>query len=183
MYGLVNKAIRDMVCERFGEETWNQIKEKAECQVDTFVSMEPYSDDITHRLVKAASEIIGLSTAEIMQAFGQYWVQYTAEHGYGEIMDMSGDTLTEFLENLDELHARVGANFPKLQPPSFACTHLSENLLNLHYRSTRKGLAPMVFGLLKGLGIKFKTKVDVSQIQSKEDGADSDVFAIKYKSN
>ncbi|HAX77648.1 MAG TPA: heme NO-binding protein [Cyanobacteria bacterium UBA11372] len=183
MYGLVNKAIRDMVCDRFGEDSWNQIKQKAECQVDTFLSMEPYPDDLTHRLVKAASEILGLSTAEIMQAFGQYWVEYTAQEGYGELMDMSGDTLTEFLQNLDDLHARVGMYFPQLKPPSFACTDLSENSMNLHYRSTRKGLTPMVVGLLKGLGIRFKIIIKISQIQSRENGADSDVFSIKYKSN
>ena len=183
MYGLVNKAIYDMVCDRFGEETWQKIKQKAEIGVDNFLSMEPYPDDLTHRLVKAASEILGLSPGEIMQAFGEYWVQYTASHGYGDIMDMSSDNMTEFLENLDDLHARVGANFPQLQPPSFECSDQTEDSLNLHYHSTRKGLTPMVLGLLKGLGIRFNTEVEITQIQNRENGADSDVFSIKYKSN
>lgn len=26
MYGLVNKAIEDMVCSRFGKDTWEEIK-------------------------------------------------------------------------------------------------------------------------------------------------------------
>ncbi|HAZ48340.1 MAG TPA: hypothetical protein DCZ55_28765 [Cyanobacteria bacterium UBA11371] len=56
MYGLVNKAIRGMVCDRFDEETWHKIKQKAECHVDTFVTMESYPDDLTHRLVKASKE-------------------------------------------------------------------------------------------------------------------------------
>ena len=69
MYGLVNKAIHDMVCSRFGEDTWQAIRQKAEIEIDTFVSMEGYPDDVTHRLVKAASEVLGLSGGEIMQAF------------------------------------------------------------------------------------------------------------------
>ncbi len=143
--------------------------------------MEAYPDDITHRLVKAASTVLGLSPQKIMQAFGEYWVQYTAEEGYGELMDMSGDNLVEFLENLDNLHARVGISFPKLQPPSFECTDVKEESLNLHYHSTREGLAPMVMGLVKGLGKRFDTEVDITQIQSREAGADHDEFLVKYK--
>ena len=29
MYGLVNRAVEDLVCTNFGEETWEKIKEKA----------------------------------------------------------------------------------------------------------------------------------------------------------
>ncbi|WP_226889462.1 heme NO-binding domain-containing protein [Nostoc sp. MG11] len=65
MYGLINKAIRDMVCDRFGEEIWQTIKQKAEVKIDTFLRMEPYPDDLTHKLVKATSEVVGLSGAEI----------------------------------------------------------------------------------------------------------------------
>lgn len=165
MYGLVNKAIQDMVCSRFGEETWKEIKQKAEVDVDVFLSMEGYPDDMTHKLVKAASVILGLSASEIMQAFGEFWVQYTAQKGYGEMMDMGGDTLPEFLENLDNLHARVGVSFPKLQPPSFECTNMEENSLSLHYRSDREGLTPMIFGLIKGLGTRLDTEVHVRDFQ------------------
>jgi hypothetical protein len=183
MYGLVNKAIQDMVCSHFGEEIWKEIKQKAEVNVDVFLSMEGYPDNITHRLVKAASVVLSLSPSEIMQAFGEFWVQYTAQEGYGEMMDMSGDTLPEFLENLDNLHARVGVSFPKLKPPSFECTEMEEDSLNLHYRSSREGLTPMILGLVKGLGTRFNTEVHVTQIQSRDEGAEHDEFLVLYKSN
>ncbi|MBW4688660.1 MAG: heme NO-binding domain-containing protein [Komarekiella atlantica HA4396-MV6] len=183
MYGLVNKAIQDMVCSRFGEEIWKEIKQKAEVNVDVFLSMEGYPDNITHRLVKAASVVLGLSSTEIMQAFGEFWVQYTAQEGYGEMMDMSGDTLPEFLENLDNLHARVGVSFPKLKPPSFECTDMEDDSLNLHYRSSREGLTPMILGLVKGLGTRFDTEVHVTQTQSRDEGAEHDEFLVLYKPN
>ncbi|AVH65972.1 heme NO-binding protein [Nostoc sp. 'Peltigera membranacea cyanobiont' 213] len=183
MYGLVNKAIQDMVCSRFGEETWKQIKHKAEVDVDVFLSMEGYPDDITHKLVKAASVVLSLSPKQIMQAFGEFWVQYTAQEGYGEMMDMSGDTLPEFLENLDNLHARVGVSFPKLQPPSFECTDMEENSLSLHYRSDREGLTPMVIGLIKGLGTRFDTEVHITQTLNRDEGAEHDEFLVIYKPN
>lgn len=183
MYGLVNKAIQDMVCQQFGEETWETIKNKAEIQEVSFLCMETYPDDVTHRLVKAASEVLNLSPVQIMQAFGEYWVNYTAQEGYGEMMEMGGANFAEFLQNLDHLHARVGFSFPQLQPPSFDCTDMEEESLNLHYHSQREGLAPMIVGLVKGLGTRFDTDVEVTQTQSREEGADHDEFLIKYKEN
>lgn len=182
MYGLVNKAIKDMVCTHFGEDIWQKIRHKAEIELDVFTSMESYPDDLTHKLVKAASIVLNLSASEIMQAFGEYWIQYTAKEGYGEMIDMSGEDLPEFLENLDNLHARVGVTFPKLQPPSFECTEMEEQSLTLHYRSSREGLTPMVVGLVKGLGERFDTEVEITQTQSTDTGADHDEFLLKYKS-
>jgi predicted hydrocarbon binding protein len=181
MYGLVNKAIQDMVRTNFGEEAWQNVKQKAAIENETFVSIEGYPDDLTHRLVRAASEVLGLSSAAIMQAFGEYWVQYTAREGFGELIDMCGDNLPEFLENLDNLHARVGIVFPKIQPPSFECTEVEEENLNLHYYSHRQGLTPMVVGLVQGLGKRFDTEVDIAQTKSREDGDDHDEFSVKYK--
>ncbi|QSJ15362.1 heme NO-binding domain-containing protein [Nostoc sp. UHCC 0702] len=181
MYGLINKAIQDMVCDRFGEETWQMIKKKAELELETFLRMETYPDDLTHKLVKATSEVVDLTPTEVMQAFGEYWIQYTGKAGYGAMMDMSGDNLPEFLENLDDLHTRLSVHFPQYNPPSFECTEAQENALQLNYHSGRKGLAPMVVGLLRGLGARFNTKVNITQIQNREEGADHDAFLIEYK--
>ncbi|MEL6501456.1 MAG: heme NO-binding domain-containing protein [Bacteroidota bacterium] len=180
MYGLVNKAIHDMICTHHGPETWEKIKHKAEVEADSFISMEAYPDDLTHRLVKAASDVLALSPSQIMQAFGEFWVQYTAQEGYGELMEMSGDTLPEFLQNLDDLHTRVGVSFQKLQPPSFDCEETTAQTLHLHYRSQREGLSPMVTGLVKGLGTRLHTDVEVTQVQHTSEGADHDEFVIHY---
>ena len=56
MYGLVNKAIEDLVVSNFGEDKWEAIKAKAGVDVEVFVSNEAYPDDITYNLVGAASE-------------------------------------------------------------------------------------------------------------------------------
>ena len=180
MYGLVNKAIEDLVCSRFSEEAWEAIKLKAGVDVDAFISMDSYPDCTTYRLVSAAAEVLKLSQAAVLEAFGQYWVLYTAKEGYEELLKMSGKTLEEFILNLNNLHARVGLSFPDLKPPSFWCSDVREGSMHLHYKSTRNGLAPMVIGLLKGLGTMFETEVDVTQTCSREQGADHDVFLISH---
>ena len=181
MYGLVNKAIEDMVCDRFGGDTWETIKEQAEVDIDTFLCLEAYPDDLTHRLVHAASLVLGLSPSEILQAFGEYWVLYTAQKGYGQLMDMAGNAFLEFIQNLNNLHARAGLNFPHLKPPSFHCTHIQENSLCLHYDSTREGFTPMVEGMVKGLGHRFQTEVEITLRSDRKEGADHDEFSINFK--
>ena len=50
------------------------------------------------------------------------------------------------------LHFRIGNMMPHLVPPTFQVSNVTENSLTLTYISERKGLSPMVLGLIKGLG-------------------------------
>jgi hypothetical protein len=174
MYGLVNKAVVDLVCSKFGVETWNKIKQKAEVDIDVFVSMDGYPDEITYRLVGAASEVLQITPEQVLEAFGEYWVLYTAAEGYGSLLNASGTNLREFLMNLDALHARVALTMPALKPPRFRLIDVDANTMRLEYHSTRQGLAPMVVGLLRGLGIRFKTEMNISH----ERRADHDEFTL-----
>lgn len=178
MYGLVNKAIEGLVRERFGEKTWEEVKRKAGIDAEVFVSMEQYPDDVTYKLVAAASEVLETPAEDILKAFGEYWVLYTAKEGYGELLKMSGNTFGKFLHHLDDLHAHVGLSFPDLQPPSFQCSANGDGSLLLRYYSDRPGLAPMVIGLLNGLALMFDTEIDIRQTISREEGADHDAFLI-----
>ena len=95
-------------------------------------------------------------------------------------MEMAGSSLPEFLHNLDDLHARVSVNFPQLVPPSFDTEELEEGGMELHYHSSRQGLAPLVIGLVEGLGDRFDTPVEVEQLVCRSEGADHDVFSVRY---
>jgi hypothetical protein len=180
MYGLVNKAVVDLVCTHFGEEAWQEIKRRAECDVDVFVGMDGYPDELTYRLVGAASEVLNLPAEKVLEAFGEYWVLYTAKEGYGEILRASGRDFTEFLMNLDAMHARVGIMMPNLNPPSFQVTDIAGDSIRLHYFSKRQGLGPMIVGLLKGLSSRFSTPIAVQHEKKAAEGADHDEFLIRF---
>lgn len=172
MYGLVNAAVHDLVVSRFGEHTWAQIKARAGLTVDAFSRMEQYPDEITFKMVSAASEVLGIPADDVQKAFGEHWVLYTGREGYGEMFDISGSSLKDFLFNLDALHTRVGQNFAQLRPPSFRFDTINERTVRMHYHSDRKGLCPMVLGLLSGLASRFKTHVEVEHAVCARDGAD-----------
>lgn len=181
MYGLVNKAVQKLVVTEFGEDKWEAVKRKAGIDAECFVSMRPYPDDMTYKLVAAATEVLGLTAEQILEAFGDYWTLYSAKEGYGELLKTAGGTLVEFLGNLDQLHARVGLSFPEFKPPSFRCSDVNGGSLRLHYYSDRPGLTHFVVGLVKGLGHMFSTDVRVTIEQTREAGHDHDVFRIEYR--
>lgn len=181
MYGLVNKAIEGLICNRFGEETWEAIKRRAGIDEEGFVSLDSYPDALTYALVGAASEVLATPADKLLEVFGEYWVTYTAREGYGGLLDAAGGDLRTFLMSLNQLHARVRLVAPELCPPSFQCTDVTDSSLVLHYRSRRAGLAPMVLGLLKGLSTRLHTQVEVTHLRkSGEDGADHDEFLVRF---
>ena len=170
MYGLVNRAIEGLVCRDFGEQAWTNICERAGIEQHSFLAMETYDDAITYRLVTEAAAELEFDPAEILESFGEYWTSYTIEEGYGELLSMMGNTLDEFLDNLDTMHARIGGTMRKLVPPSFDREPQKDGASILHYRSAREGLAPMVLGLIKGLATRFDTTVEIEHLEQVESG-------------
>lgn len=181
VYGMVNKAVEDMVCLNHGEAVWQEIKQKAGIEVDVFMSNEGYPDEMTYRLVGAASDVLGIPAEQVLIAFGEHWVLHTAQEGYGGLMSAGGNNLADFLRNLPNFHTRVAMVFPQLQPPRFECTDITDHSLKLHYFSHREGLAPFVVGLMQGLGRMFQTPVTVQLVQAKAGGGDHDVFDVTWQ--
>lgn len=179
MYGLVNRAIEQLVVSLKGEAVWQQICERAGVGSEGFVAMCPYHDDVTFQLVGAVSEALAMSPEQVLQAFGEYWILYTADEGYGELMQAGGDTLREFLGNLNDMHGRIETVFPQMRLPRFYVHDVGPGEYTLHYESERQGLAPMVVGLVHGLARRFKQPVDVRQLQCRTQGSRDDVFSIR----
>jgi len=180
MYGLVNRAIEEMVCTHFSADAWEQIKQQAHVDNVHFLSMDQYPDQLTYDLVGAGHRVLGATPEQILEAFGRFWTKYTAQEGYGDLLHMAGDSFVDCLQNLDNLHTRVGLSYPQLRPPSFYCTDITPGSLRLHYLSERAGLAPMVVGLLHGLAEVFQTKIAIEIAESRADGHDHEVFLITF---
>lgn len=178
MYGLVNKAIEELICTVYGAAAWQTVRARAGVEDTIFLSMQPYPDELTYRLVEAASAVLALPQPVILRTFGRYWTLYTAAQGYGDLIRLTGATLFEFLHNLDNLHARVGLSYTRLQPPSFVCTDVAADALTIHYHSQRLGLAPMVQGLLEGLAELYQTPASVTLLACRAHGAGHDIFRI-----
>lgn len=180
MYGIVNKAIEDLVTANFGAEKWETIKERSGIDIDFFISSEPYDDDVTFKLAVAVSEEMNMTVSDVLIAFGEWWVIKTTSEKYPGLMESGGNNLKEFLINLPNFHNRVMLIYPKLTPPEFKVSDITENGLHLHYFSKREGLQEFVRGLIQGLAKMFNSTVQLELIQSRNEGSTHEIFKIKW---
>lgn len=178
MYGLVNRAIQQLVVSQAGELGWRRVCEQAGVGDEGFLAVEAYPDDLTYRLVAAVSAELGISAEQTLEAFGEYWILYTAEEGYAEVLQAGGANLREFLGNLNDMHARIETVYPRMVVPEFDVEDAGPGAFRLHYRSHREGLAPMVVGLLKGLGRRFGQSL-VIEHEVRRHEAGHDVFRVQ----
>ncbi|MCJ8211051.1 heme NO-binding domain-containing protein [Mucilaginibacter sp. RS28] len=176
----MNKAIEDLVISNFGREKWEAVKERSGVEVDFFIGNQPYADEVTYKLAQAVSDEMEMPQAEVLQAFGEWWVLKTGKEKYGGLMQAGGQNLKEFLINLPEFHNRIMLIYTRLTPPEFQVTDIEENSLHLHYFSKRQGLQEFVRGLISGLGKMYDCPVTIELIESRLAGHDHEVFKVNW---
>lgn len=176
MYGLVNRAIKDLVFDVADAETWAVICHRAGLDGLDFDDTVVYDDTVTYDLVAAASETLGQSPEAILEGFGRHWILFTGREGWGPLLDMSGSDLRSMVAGLDALHARVTASMPQCRMPRFSVVDRPDGSIEIQYRSDRAGLAPMVRGLLAGLAEHFGESWTIDHRGATDD---ADLFVLE----
>lgn len=98
MYGLVNRFLKDKIVDFYGQDIWGKTEARINEDINFFVGMEQYPDDITYQIVGAICEVINVPIAEFMETAGNEWVPYTASSDFGTYYAMADD-LFGFLKN------------------------------------------------------------------------------------
>lgn len=71
--------------------------------------------------------------------------------------------------------------YPKLTPPEFKTSLISECELHLEYISRRKGLTNFLLGLIEGLSILYNTPVEVTMLKENDAEGTHQVFKITWQ--
>jgi len=182
VYGLINKSLRDMIIAQFGEPQWQAVLTASGVPSDSFLTMRSYDDEVTYRLAGAASEVLGAPVEDCLEMFGKYWVLETASKTYASLMDASGTSLHEFLENLNALHDRITGTFLNYIPPEFRIEELGGDRHRIHYISQRQGLTAFVTGLLHGLAERFGNDLEIiEQRNMPAETGEYTIFEVQLK--
>jgi hypothetical protein len=179
MFGIVNKAVRQMVIERHGEDVWRRIRDVGGVSFDHFEVLDSYPDEVTLNLVSAACEVLGVDRTALLKLFGEYWIQFVWDSEYRHLIHATGRSFPDFVANLDQLHVRLVATFRAYAPPSFRLVAREESQITLHYSSQREGWLPFVGGILEGVGRRFGLRVSV-EFLPRPQGADHDVLRLRW---
>ncbi len=177
MYGLVNRFLKDKIVEFYGKEIWEKTDEKISEDVNFFIGMEQYPDDITYNIVGAVCEVKGIPAPEFLETAGRQWVPYTADSDFGTYYAMAED-LFAFLKKLNSIHSAMRTSIPELRPPVFNIVECDDKEMRLQYVSERPGLTTFVAGVLTGLGKHYGQEIDIEITAQKQNGADYDEYLI-----
>lgn len=179
MYGIINKALEELVTETFGERVWENIKTKSNIDIDYFISNQSYNDQITYDIAIAISNETKTPLNETLILFGEWWILKTAKEKYGSLLSFGGKNIKEFLEHLPDFHTRVMLLYPNLTPPEFKIINSKENEITIQYSSTRNELKDFVTGLFQGISKLFNTETKIEIVDFKE----SEKTEISHKIN
>ncbi len=178
MYGLANRALKQLVLMRAGPAVWTEICTAVGFEEEEFDDLQQYPDSITYEIVGAASERLDTPAEELLRDFGRHWLLFTSQSRYGDFYKQADGDLEEFLLQLNGIHEIVAESMPELLPPNFG-VEVSGSDLIVFYVSDREGLEPMVLGLLEGLMELFDFKGEVSQIDDSEYGESRFLISLK----
>ena len=163
MYGMIHKAVRDMVEAKFGEEAWIKIAADAGVTEEHLLSMNTYEDKVIYDMVESATKMLGVTPVQVLERFGQYFVIETLQNNYKSLLQTYGRSSFVLLENLNTLHTTIKATFPGYKPPSFTVTYITEDEIDVLYESERVGLTPFVRGLIAGTAEFYGETISITQ--------------------
>ena len=158
MYGMLMESVQHFVCEKYGEQVWKEIAERAGAQ-QVYITHQLYSDDLIPSIAIAMAQTLGdtdgMLADDYMRYFGKCFVDFFSHYGYDRIVRRSGRFLRNFLIGIDDLHEHMRFGYPHLQSPVFYCDEETSSGLVLHYHSKRKGFKHYVVGQIEQIASSF----------------------------
>jgi hypothetical protein len=182
MYGIANRSIEDFITQKFGVNVWMEINEKSGLESDAFMTSHLiYENDVIYEIAQLTADLVQLPLADILIAFGQYWILSVSEDKYASILMAGGRSIKEVLIHLPTFNDRLMLLYPKLIPPEFRITDIQEKSLQLHCISTKIGFRHFVVGMVNGLSILYQTPANIHHSQSKQEKTHfHDIFDINW---
>jgi hypothetical protein len=163
MKGVIVLAIKDLITKRYGKEKWEEVLKKAGVEKEPIITVTSNVDDSTvMKVINAICSVLGISLAELGEAFGDYWVNEYSHTLYGVYYKIYLNA-REFLLKMDEVHQVTTRHMIGADPPRFEYEWKDDKTLVMKYKSKRR-LIDFMVGLIKGVGKFYKENLKVKKI-------------------
>lgn len=170
MKGIVFNIFSDLVTDKFGLETWDQLIERTNPPSDAiYTSANVYADEELVAYVTELSAITGAAAPDLIRTFGTYTM-----HRFKKIHPefIEDHTARSFLESVhDVIHVEVKKLHPDTILPSFEYQSSGDDQLTMIYSSPRK-LCHLAEGLILGAAEIFGESISLHQSQCMHEGAE-----------
>ncbi len=159
MKGTIVKCMEELVTKKFGPENWKECLNGAALGQTLIMTTSDVPDAAVQKLVDSIAVTTKLSTAQVVEAFGDYWSTVYAPRIYGVYFKMA-KSAKELLVNLDHIHTAMTTSMKGAMPPHFDYKWESDKVLLMRYKSQR-GMVAFMPALIRGIAKYYKEQVDV----------------------
>jgi hypothetical protein len=174
MKGIVFSEFLDLVEEKFGLETIDELIESSELGSGgsyTAVGTYPHSEMVS--MVVRLSELTKIPVDKLLNAFGHHLFQTFYRNYPGFFVDIKHPF--ELLEQIDNhIHVEVKKLYPDAELPRFETTREGESLVMI-YSSPRK-MADLAIGLIEAAAVHYDADMKIESEMLKADGS-----LVKFK--
>lgn len=169
MKGIIFNLLEAVVCQHFGEETWEELLEAAGTD-GTFTSLGSYPDEELMRLVAAAANKLSLSTTEVVRWAGIQALPLMAER-YQQFFQGHSSTRSFLLTLNNVIHPEVLKLYPGADTPIFHYDTSSPDYLVMEYKSRRR-MCAFAEGLILGAASYFgeDARIEHTKCIDREEG-------------
>lgn len=179
MQGSIYTVFADMVVEKLGIETWNELLDTVKPSSEgIYTKGMQYDDAEIMSLVGALSVKTGIDVTSLVRTFGGYLFIHLYNSSPANLSDI--DDLKEFLLSIDSvIHKEVKRVYPHAYLPVFECSETPDGDLVMLYYSKRK-LCYLSEGLILSAAFHFNQKISIKHPECMHDGSDKCKLIISF---
>lgn len=165
MKGTILTCLEETIIKKYGDNKWKEVLRSFDIPANHSFALDINKDideQLSVQLFVKSAEVCGVSLQQIFDDFGEYWCVHYAPTVY-KALYIGTKSTKEFITKLDFIHDIVTKRIPNAHPPRFRYEWESDDVLLLHYRSSR-GLIDLLVSLIKGLDKYFGNKTGIERI-------------------
>ncbi|MDX2368808.1 MAG: heme NO-binding domain-containing protein [Colwellia sp.] len=180
MQGSIFTVFSEMVIEKLGIETWNELLDTVKPKSEGIYTKGMYYEDSEMMaLVGALSKKTNIDVPTLVRTFGSYLFIHLFNSSPAKLSHI--DNLKDFLRSIDSvIHKEVKRVYPQAYLPSFNYSETPEGDLVMIYHSKRK-LCHLSEGLILSAASHFDEEVTITQPECMHNGAEKCTLLISFK--
>lgn len=177
MKGIVFTSLSDMVCKKFGMDTWDEVLEHSQVESKgAYTSVGNYPVDELHQLVKSMSELLNVEGIHLYSEFGVYLSNVFITKFPEFFIDVSNTF--DLLMNVDNyIHEEVRKLYPDASLPKLEGSLDDPNNMTLEYKSPNC-LSYFAEGLILGVGAYFQESIVIQREPLKVESGQHVIFHL-----
>jgi hypothetical protein len=162
MHGIVFGELKQYVGARLGDSAWNELLDAAAIGPKLYLAIQEYPDEELGAILRAASERTGLSTAAILQDFGDFIGPHLVRM-YRMYIQPDWKTLDVIEHTEARIHKMVRLQHRGARPPYLSTTRRGENEIVIHYASVRR-LCALAKGIAMGIARHYGETLEIREL-------------------